>query len=93
MNEQIISQQHGRFHNPVSTTAFSIYYPSFDLLEKSILYQSFTHRLTFQDEGIDFNDFEEKHINPERSFEDQFKALMEDPRFKKIKNVYQKLSS
>jgi hypothetical protein len=89
MNEKLILNNYARFYNPLQVSKFNIFYPSFDLLEKSPFYQCFTHRLMLREMGVDFNDFEEKFINPEQSFEEQFKTWMNDFRFKKIREFYE----
>jgi hypothetical protein len=93
LNEQLILNKHARFLNPIHPMSFSIFYPSFDLLERSPLYQNYTHRLIFEEFGIDFNAFEEIYIDPERSYEEQWIEYMNDYRFKHIRDVYNQLSA
>ncbi|KAL7031356.1 hypothetical protein ACKWTF_006974 [Chironomus riparius] len=72
---------------------FDIFYPSFELLEKSQFYETYSHRYIYRKKGINFNAFEEEFINPHDNYEDQLFSLLACDKFAAIRKVFELLRS
>lgn len=70
---------------------FNVLYPSFELLEKSQFYETYSHRYIYKKKGINFNAFEEEFINPQGSYDEQLFSLLEYEKFGAIRKVFEML--
>ncbi|XP_070491639.1 uncharacterized protein [Chironomus tepperi] len=70
---------------------FDIFYPAFDLLEKSQFYETYSHRYIYRKKGINFNAFEEEFINPHSPYEEQLFSLLACDKFQAIRKVFEML--
>lgn len=76
-----------------ANTKFSIFYPSFNLVEKSPFYESYNHRYLYLNRGINFSAFEEEFIDPSKPYEKQLCELLKSEKFAAIRNVFKLLHS
>ena len=72
---------------------FDIFYPSFELLEKSQFYETYSHRYIYRKKGINFNAFEEEFINPHGHYEEQLFSLLACDKFEAVRKVFEVLRS
>lgn len=74
-----------------------ISYPSFNILEKLVVYPTLSDRYTMlQRHGIDFNDIEERNIPPVttvKAFEMELISMLKNQNFEKVKQVLMKYYS
>lgn len=90
LNEMMVTQGAAEQINESERTACA-FYPSFNMLERQIIYPTFSERVfALEKHGISFNDFEEKHISAVTSttnFQKELEMVLVNADFAPIKKM------